>query len=397
MRIGFVGCGYTADMYIKSLRKYPHLELVAVTDRNRKRALDFSACYSVKTCPTVEELLAKESIELIVNLTDPNSHFEVSKLCLEAGKNVYSEKPLTMTFSEAKELVELADRKGLYLSSAPCGILGETAQTLWRALSNHEIGTVRLVYAEFDDGPVHLQDPHTWRSPSGAPFPYRNEFEIGFTLEHAGYYLTWLTAFFGPAKTVTAYSSCLWPNKQVVAGEPLYIKTPDFSVACITFESGVVARLTCSLVGSHNHTIRIVGDRGVLAVEECLNYSAPVYVDEYSKFKFRAERYPISRRYPFMKMWFDPHFKEYAPVKKFSWKKRNSRHRQDYARGVAEQAQAIIDKRPSRLPHDYCLHVTELTWAIHNTTQTPYHVTTRFKPLQPMDDAALSEILSIDW
>ena len=397
MRIGFVGCGYTADMYIQSLKKYPHLELVAVTDRNQKRALEFGAYYSLKTCPTVEALLADPNIEMIVNLTNPRSHFEVSKVCLEAGKHVYSEKPLTMTFLQAQALVELANCKGLYLSSAPCGILGETAQTLWKALRNCEIGTVRVVYAEFDDGPVHLQDPHIWRSASGAPFPYRDEFEVGYTLEHAGYYLTWLAAFFGPAKTVTAFSACLWPNKQVVPEEQLYVTTPDFSVACITFESGVVVRLTCSSLAPHNHTLRIVGDKGVLEVEECLNYSAPVYVDEYSKFKFRAERYPITRIYPFIKAWFDPHFREYPPVKKFSWKKRNARHRQDYARGVAELARAITEQRPARLPADYCLHVTELVWAIHNAGHAPYKVTTTFKPLEPMDGVALREILSLNW
>jgi predicted dehydrogenase len=397
MRIGFVGCGYTADMYIKSLKNYSHLELAAVTDRDQERARQFSTYYSIKTCPTTEALLAEPNVEMIVNLTNPNSHFEVSKACLEAGKHVYSEKPLTVTFSEAQALVELADRKGLYLSSAPCGILGETAQTLWKALRDNEIGTVRMVYAEFDDGPEQLQDPDTWHSASGAPFPYRDEFEVGFPISHAGYSLTWFAAFFGPAKTITAYSSCLWPDKTVVPEEPLHVSNPDIAVACITFESGVVVRLTCSLLGPHNHRMQLVGDKGILEVEECLNYSAPVYVDKYSGCKFRSQRYPISKRYPFIKAWFDPNYKVYPPLKKFSWKQRNARHRQDYARGVAELAQAITEQRPSRLPADYCLHLTELVWAIQNARDVPYQVTTTFKPLQPMDDVALKEILSIDW
>jgi predicted dehydrogenase len=318
-------------------------------------------------------------------------------MCLEAGKHVYSEKPMTVKFSDAQALVDLANRKGLHLSSAPCGILGETAQTLWRALRSGEIGTTRVVYAEFDDGPVQLQEPDIWRTSSGAPFPYRDEFQVGFPISHAGYYLTWFAAFFGPAKTITAYSSCLWPDKTVKPGETVHVSNPDMSVACITFESGVVVRLTCSLLGPHNHTMRIIGDKGILKVEECLNYSAPVYVDKYSGFKFRAQRYPIAERYPFIKAWFDPNYKKYPPIKKFSWKKQNARHRQDYARGVAELAKAIMEKRPSRLPADYCLHITELAWAIQNVPHTPYQVTTTFEPLQPMDDLALQEILSIDW
>jgi predicted dehydrogenase len=130
MRIGFVGCGYTADLYMLSIKRYPQLELVAVTDRNQKRLQAFGNYHAIETCPTTEALLSDHNIELIVNLTNPNSHFEVSKMCLEAGKHVYSEKPMTLIFSEAQALTESAKRKGLYLSSAPCGILGETAQTL---------------------------------------------------------------------------------------------------------------------------------------------------------------------------------------------------------------------------------------------------------------------------
>lgn len=397
MRIGFVGCGYAADSYFQDLAKYPHLELAAATDRDQQRASQFGAYYSVKLCPTVEALLAEPGIELIVNLTNPSSHFEVSRACLEAGKHVYSEKPLTMAFSEARTLVDLANAKGLYLSSAPCGVLGDTAQTLWRALRSGEIGTVRAVYAELDDGPVQLRGPHLWRSPSGAPSPYKDEFEVGCTLEHAGYYLTWFAAFFGPAKTVTAFSACLWPNKQVVPDEPLFVTTPDFSVACITFESGVVVRLTCSIVAPHNHALQVVGDEGVLTVDDCWNYSSPVYRDKYSKLRLRVNRFPITRTFPFVKTWLGPHPREYPPVRKASWKKRHARHRQDFARGIAELARAITERRPARLPADYCLHVNELVLAIQSAADVPYQVTTTFKPLQPMDDAALNENFPRDW
>ena len=172
MNIGLVKCGYVADTYLESLKNYPDLKLVAVTDMDQKRASEFGAYHNVKTCPSVEALLNEPNIELIINLSDAYSHFEVTKMCLEAGKHVYSDKPMTLEFSDAKELVDLAERKGLYLSSAPCGILGETAQTLWRALKCGEIGTVQVVYAEYDDGPLHLQEPNTWFSPSGALYPY---------------------------------------------------------------------------------------------------------------------------------------------------------------------------------------------------------------------------------
>lgn len=396
MRIGFVGCGYTADYYLDGLKRYPQLELVAATDRDQQRASEFCAYHSVTLCPSLEAMLADPSIEMIVNLTNSSSHYEVSRACLEAGKHLYSEKPLSPIFSQAEELVALAASKGLYLSAAPCSVLGETAQTLWKALRNSEIGKVRVVYAELDDGPLHLANPHLWHSPSGAPYAYREEFEVGVTVEHAGYYLSWFTAFFGPAKTITAFAACLWPDKQIVPGEPLRVTTPDLSVACITFESGVVVRLTCSLLAPHNHAMQMVGDTGILRVDECWNCSAPVYLDKYTDLKFRAERYPITKTYPFVRHLLGPR-KRYPPVKKSSWMKRQARYRQDYARGVAELARAITEQRSPRLPPDYCLHVNELVWAIQNPTHTPYQVTTTFQPLQPLDEAGLKEVVPIHW
>jgi predicted dehydrogenase len=397
MRVGFVGCGYTGDQYLESLRRYPALELVAVTDRDQQRASQFCAYHSVKLAPSLEAMLADPSIELMVNLTNSSSHYEVSKACLEAGKHLYSEKPVAPVFSEAQELVELARAKGLYLSAAPCSLLGETAQTLWKALRKNEIGKIRVVYAELDDGPVHLAQPHLWRSESGAPYAYQEEFDVGITVEHAGYYLTWFTAYFGPAKTITAFSASLWPNRQIVPEDPPCVTTPDFSVACITFESGVVARLTCSLVAPHNHFMQIVGDTGVLSVDECWNYSAPVHLDRYTQRRFRVERYPITRTYPFIKHWFGSYPRTYPPVKKSSWRKRQARFRADYARGVAELARAITEQRSPRLSADFCLHHNELVCAIQNPTQTPYQVTTSFEPVQPLDDSTLKEFVSMKW
>jgi predicted dehydrogenase len=249
------------------------------------------------------------------------------------------------------------------------------------------------VYAELDDGPFHMQEPHLWKSASDATFAFKEEFEVGVTIEHASHYLTWFAAFFGPAKTITSFATCQWPDKQLGPDVPLYVTVPDFSVACIAFESGVVVRLTCSLLGPHNHVMKIMGEAGILTVNECWNYASPVYLDKYSKNRFRAERYPITKQFPFIKNWMGPH-QEYPPVKKSSWKKQQARFRQDYARGVAELARAITEKRPPRLPADYCLHVTELACAINDAGKEPYQVTTTFKPLQPMDDAALKQIPS---
>src|SRR5713101_8463127 len=108
MRIALIGCGNVAPFYIKTLRRYRQLDLIGVMDRDEKRATRFSRYYSVFRYHSFDDLLDDRRVELVLNLTNPRSHFEISKACLLAGKHVYSEKPLAMSFSEAHELVNLA-------------------------------------------------------------------------------------------------------------------------------------------------------------------------------------------------------------------------------------------------------------------------------------------------
>ena len=124
---------------------------------------------------------------------------------------------------------------------------------------------MRLVYAEMDEGMVFRMPYQRWASASGAPWPYRDEFEVGTTIEHAGYVVSWLPALFGPATTVQRLLRLPVPG-QGSAGEPLPVGSADFAVAVHHASlSGVVARLTCSLIAPHDHSVRIVGDRGVSA------------------------------------------------------------------------------------------------------------------------------------
>lgn len=366
MQIAIIGCGFVADFYLKTLPNYPELKLVGVMDKNSERASHFYSYHGVPYYNSIEELLEDRKVELVVNLTNPRSHFSVSKACLEAGKHVYSEKPLAMDLAEAEELVALAEEKGLYISSAPCTFLGETAQTMWKALQEKIVGEVRLVYAEMDDGMVHQMRYHDWKSESGIPWPYKDEFEVGCTLEHAGYCLTWLVAFFGPVQSVTAFSSCLIKDKQtdVVLDPP---NTPDFSVACIQFASGVVARLTCSIVAPVDHSIKIIGDRGILSTDDCWNFRSPVNFQRRITIRRKTFVSPWKKKYPLVKI-------------KNGQIKHKTKHGMDFCRGVAELANAIEEKRLCRLSAQFSLHVNEVVLAIQNALEKncTYQVTSSF-------------------
>jgi len=407
VKIAIVGCGYVSDHYMKTLPAHPELELLGVADRDTARAQALARNYDVRAYSSSEEVLADPAVELIVNLTDPRSHYGVTKAGLLAGKHVYSEKPLAVEFPQAKELVALAKRQGLHVSCAPCSVLGETAQTLWKAVLEGAVGRPRLVYAELDDNPIYLMRPEGWTNSRGVPWPFQSEYENGCTLEHAGYYLTWLCAIFGPATSVTGFSACLVHGKTALPLDPP--DTADFSVACIVFKSGVVARLTCSIVAPYDHRIRIIGDQGVLSADECWNYGAPVSLERFSQLSLNARKSRSVRASAALQTFFGiggrsldllgahhaglqrklrdlfagKRFTIRAAIDAFS--KRELVH-MDFFRGVVDMAASIEEKRNFLLSPDFVLHVNEITLAMQNarSTAAPYRLTTSFEALSPL-------------
>jgi len=397
MRLAIVGCGNVASFYAGTLPLHPELKLVGVTDRDNRRAEMFSSYYSVPRYSSLDELLADRRVDLVVNLTNPRSHYSVSKASLEAGKHVYSEKPLAMSFSEAEELVNLAEQKGLLISSAPSRILAETAQTMWKALRENAIGTVRLAYAEMDGDPVHRFRYTEWRNELGIPWPYKDEFEVGCTIEHGGYPVTWLTALFGPVETVTAFASCQIRNKGTSV--PLEINPPDFSVACIKFASGPVARLTCSWIAPADHSLRIFGDEGILCTDDIWRPRSPVYIKRYITIGGRSLLAPWKTGYPLVgppgswliqgrRLVMPPR----AALRAIRARLRHLRKRVDFCLGVAELAAAVREDRPCRLSGRYCLHSNEVLLAIHSALEAGgvYKVKTTFDAFDPMPWATRS-------
>lgn len=264
MNIAIIGTGFVADYYMTTLRNYPELSLRGVYDRSPERLKAFVAHYNVPAYESYEALLADPDVQIVVNLTTPESHFAVSHAALCAGKHVYSEKPLAMDFDDAKALLELARQSGLTLAAAPANGLSDAHKLVSSLIKT--IGTPRLVYAEMEDGPVFRDKWSTWRSQSGAPWPGLHEFEIGCTLEHAGYALSWLVSLFGPVESVSAFSAITFPDKGP-GTEHLHM-APDFSVGCLVFKSGLVARLTSGLAMPKDRSLTVVADKGSIVVDD---------------------------------------------------------------------------------------------------------------------------------
>ena len=371
MKIGVIGTGYVFDHYMTTFARHPELQIFGVTDKDRARAAKVGEYYDLKVYEDNAALLADPAVETVANFTSIPAHYEVSRAALEAGKHVYSEKPLTSYMEDALDLARLAKAQGLRLSAAPSNALSATVQTMWKAVADGLVGQPRLAYAEFDDNPVYLLQPDTWRSRSGAPWPYLHEYEMGCTWEHAGYHLVWMCALFGPVRSVTAFSKVTLPDK---TDQPLTpADTPDFSVACLDFESGLVARLTCSIAGPTDHRMRVIGERGELSADTYRHYECPVHYEPFTPFSLKARNALSIRRHSAWQWIFGVGGRRLplvpplaAPPREKWWRrlKRAQFGEQDKCAGLLELARAIKEERPHFPSPDFTLHLTELTLAI---------------------------------
>lgn len=352
-KVGVIGTGFVADLYMPSLLLYPDLVPVAAHDIRPDRLSAWCDRWGIAGAASLDELIDRVGQGgLILNLTNPAAHFEVSARCIAAGLHVYSEKPLATDLADAEKLHAMALERGVLLASAPCSFLGEAAQVVGAALRAETLGRARLVYAELDDDFIAQAPYRKWISETGAPWPAEDEFEVGCTLEHAGYYLTWLMSWFGPVRTVSAASARIAPDLL-----PVDRPAPDMSVATLFFESGMVARLTCSILAPLDRSLRIVGDRGVLELDDCWNNSAPVRFRRRFTVRRRLVTTPFARR---LRLAGSTHAKV----------TRRGAATMNFALGPREVADALAEGRPCRMSADLALHLTEVTLAIQNAGET---------------------------
>ena len=259
MRIAIVGCGYVADFYMMTLANHASLVLAGVHDRDPERARHFASFHNTRDYGSLEALLADPTVDLVVNLTNPRSHYEVSRAAWRRGS----------TSTARSRWRRSGRRRSSWSRWRRRGASGSRPRRApFSARRRRRSG------ARFARSGLAASDSSTpswttawstrnrtgWKSASGIPWPSKDEFEVGCTLEHAGYYVTWLAALFGPATSVTAFASAQIPDKGVSDLAPP--DAADFSVGCIQFASGVAARLTCSIIAPTITRCGCSGTRG---------------------------------------------------------------------------------------------------------------------------------------
>ena len=231
--VAIIGCGNIAGHYARDLAAYDEIHLCGMTDLDLARAEAMTDEHGGRVYPSTEALLDDPSVDIVVNLTIHHAHYAVTRQCLEAGKHVFSEKPLALTYEEARSLVDLADQKGLRLGCSPFTFMGEAQQTAWKQIREGRLGAVRVAYAEVNWGRIE-----SWH-PNPAPF-----YDVGALYDVGVYPLTLLTTIFGPARRVRAYGTVLYPDRVTTEGQPFHIETPDFMLTTVEWPDGLVVRLT---------------------------------------------------------------------------------------------------------------------------------------------------------
>lgn len=402
MKTAIIGCGYVFDHYMTTWDQHPILELKGVTDLKPERTAAVSNAYDLHVYDSVDAVLSDPEIELVLNFTSIDSHAEIIRKALEAGKHVYTEKPVTEDPEEVQALFALAAEQGLYLSAAPCNMLSDMVSTMRRAVQDGIVGTPRVIYAEFDDNPVYLMKPEGWRSRTGAPWPWKDEYEHGCTVEHAGYYLTWLIAMFGPVARITAFSKATVPDK---AGDvPLSPPdSADFSVACLDFENGMTARVTMSIAAPYDQRFRVIGDKGELWTDTYRHFQNPVYFEPFTQLSLNARKARAVRSSGFLRKLFGIGGKRIPLIHRplapgaprpsrgiktsIRRQKQNQLGAQDKCLGPALLAKAIETGGQSPLPPDFVMHVNELTMAMHRAGTEGNSITLKttcaIPPLEP--------------
>lgn len=379
--IAFVGTGFVADYYMTTLKNHPNLRLVGAYDHNPAQLTRFSRFYGVRAYESIKALLADPDITVVVNLTNPESHFAVSRQALEAGKHIYSEKPLAMRVEDAETLVAFASERGLTAASAPANALSPAHAAVANALRAGEIGCPQLIYAEMEDGAVFRDRWQTWQSRSGAPWPGLHEFEIGCTLEHAGYALSWLVSLFGAVDSITAFSTLAFSDKgEGTAGHGL---GPDFSVGCLNFRSGPVARLTCGLAAPRDRSLTILGDKGTIVVRDLWDHTSSVRIEKVGQPRRFIEKvagrleYTIGKALPLRPS-------PGRPLRISAPKLQLPRYpsRIDFCGGIAAHAEAIKACKAPFFSGHVALHITEAALALSNAgnAAASYRMRSSFSP-----------------
>jgi predicted dehydrogenase len=240
--VGVVGCGSISEIYLVNSKLFRDIHVVACADIDGEAAKRQAERHSIHACP-VADLLKRDDVDIVLNLTIPEAHAEVSLATLEAGKHVYSEKPLATTVADGERILAAAKARALRVGAAPDTILGAGYQTARRAIDSCRIGRpLSAVAAVVSHGMEH------WHPNPGFFF----QRGAGPVLDMGPYYVSALVSLLGPISSVQAVAQIGFADRVISApgskllGQTIRVETPTSVQALLEFASGVQATFLAS-------------------------------------------------------------------------------------------------------------------------------------------------------
>jgi predicted dehydrogenase len=339
--VGIIGCGNISTTYFSLAPLFKGLKILACADINVQAAELRAEEYVVKA-QTIEGLLANDEIDVVVNLTIPDAHYPVSKAALEAGKHVYSEKPLVLTLEQGEDLRRIAKEKKLSVGCAPDTFLGGAHQLARKYIDEGGIGRITSGTCNVMSPGMEMWHPNPdfFFLPGGGP-----------VLDLGPYYIANLINLIGPVKRVGAMTSMASETRTITSaprtGEVIPVKTPTTIQALLEFVSGATITLTASWdVWSHRHgNMELYGTEGSL------------YVPDPNFFGGIVEASGRDKDIKPLEAWQHP----FGLINQDSPSGPRANYR---TAGLADMAMALIDGRDARCSLDRTLHGVDVMTSI---------------------------------
>lgn len=348
VKVGIIGTGMISKTYINGCRKFDVLEIAACSDIDMERARVVAEQWDIPKVCTIDELLADPEIQIVINLTIPKAHAQVSLAAIAAGKSVYTEKPLAVTLEDGQRVLAEAEAHGVLVGSAPDTFLGEAHQLCRKLIDEGEIGAPIAAFASF-----------TFYAEGGAPnrdFMFQRG--AGPLLDMGPYYLTALVNLLGPIERVTGTVRTPLAERVVTRGEHMgrriAVETPTHITGVFDFASGATGTLVFSYDIHRGHNLprlEIYGSEGTLSVPDPNYHGGVVRISKGGK----------------------------------EWQELPSSSSNEFTRGigVADLADALLHKRPARASGALAYHVLETMLAFEQASLSSTHVQIASRPQRP--------------
>jgi predicted dehydrogenase len=350
VRIGVIGCGIISEGYLRNLTQFADLEVVACGDLDTARAESRAAQFGVGRSGPPEVVLEDESIEVVVNLTTPAAHAEVTMAAISAGKSVWTEKPLALDVESGRALLREAAGNGVLVGCAPDTWLGGGLQTARALFDRGAIG-------EPVAGAAFLLNRGAEQRRPDPEFYYRKG--VGPMYDMGPYYLSTLVSFLGPVCRVSGSTRMTFPEREVVVGPnaghrfPVEVMT---HVSClIEFAAGLTAVMTmsCDVWATNLPRLEIYGTEGSMSLPDPNRFDGPTHIWTSSERSWSE----VPARGPYRG-------ESSGGYPRFGYR----------GLGVAELAAALRAGREPRANGQLALHVLDVIEAVHRSAASGEHI-----------------------